>query len=172
MKHRTLAVLVCGALLAALALGAWTSSSSGAEAEPPSGGMFFSLEVDGQTLTNFGELTGLVSGVDPDDLELQSRAGTPLRLPATRTPPSLMLKRGLTTDRALADWHEQALLDSATARKEAILTVFNQTATPVARYRLEKAWPAKIEVVSSAGPSSLALEKVTIVAERLTRVAP
>ena len=58
-------------------------------------------------------------------------------------------------------------------RKTASLVMYNTTGDPVARYNLENAWPAKLEIGAlRAGASSVLLETVTLVCENLQRVAP
>jgi hypothetical protein len=43
---------------------------------------------------------------------------------------------------------------------------------PVARYHLANAWPSKIAFGGVASRSGVAMETVTIVAERIQRVSP
>ena len=79
----------------------------------------------------------------------------------------------MTSDLELAAWHELAMNDWSAARKNASLVMYDATGTPVARYRLENAWPAKLEIGSlKAGASSILLETVTLVCDHLQRVAP
>jgi phage tail-like protein len=70
-------------------------------------------------------------------------------------------------------WHDQALRDLNAAKKNAMLTMYNTAGSPVARYHLENAWPAKVEIGGLlAGASIVLMETVTIVAEDIQRVAP
>ncbi len=131
--------------------------------------MLFELTVDGNIVALFPEVE-LVSGIAPADLELVIRAGeAQLKLPARRTPPTLTLKRGMTTSLELVAWHEQAQLDNAAARRNAVLTAYNASGDPVARWNLTNAWPTKLQVNTlQAGDLT---ETVTIVSERIERVA-
>jgi phage tail-like protein len=79
----------------------------------------------------------------------------------------------MTRNLELAAWHELAMNDWTTARKNATLVMYDATGTPVARYHLENAWPAKLEIGSlSAGASEVLMETVTLVCDHLQRVSP
>ena len=63
--------------------------------------------------------------------------------------------------------------DMAAARKSCSLVMYNVDGKPVARYHMEHAWPAKIEIGGlKAGASEVLMETVVIVCEHLQRVAP
>ena len=96
-----------------------------------------------------------------------------LAVPGKRTPPTVTLKRGMTRNLELAAWHELAMNDWAAARKSVTLVMYNTAGEPVARYHLENAWPAKLELKGfSAGAGAVLMETVTLVSENLQRVAP
>ena len=180
MKSRTLpAAIVGGVILAAAAFGAWTSASQGASGTPPTSAPLsaarFEISIDGHSLALFSEVEGIVSGIDPAELELATRGRkkTELKLPGKRTPPTVTLKRGMTRSLELAAWHELVLAgDMAAARKDVTLTMYSTTGDPVARYNLTDAWPAKLEISAlSAGASEVLFETVTLVAESVRRVS-
>ena len=176
MKSRTLlAVVLGGALLAAAAIGAWTSASQGATpGDDPLTAARFELTIDGASIGAFSDLAGIASGVDADDVEYINRDGTvTLKLPGKRTPPTVTLKRGLTRNLELSAWHELVMLgDIAAARKNVVLTMYNTEGVPVARFNLTNAWPTKLEIggLKAADGSSALIETVTLVCERLQRV--
>ena len=179
MKSRTLlAVLVGGAVLIAGAVGAWTSASQGAGGGVGSGSddpaaVLFEIAIDGATIALFPELE-LSSGIAPADLELVVKGGeTQLKLPAKRTPPTVTLKRGMTRSLEIVAWHELAQLDNAAARKSAALIAYNAAGTPVARWNLTNAWPAKLQLnTQGTGSAQVLMETVTLVSERIQRVSP
>ena len=178
MKSRTLpAAIVGGVILAAAAFGAWTSASQGASGTPPNTPLSaarFEISIDGHSLALFSELEGIVSGIDPAELELATRGRkkTELKLPGKRTPPTVVLGRGLTKDTQLAAWHEAAVDDPAKARKNGTLVMFNTKGEPVARYHLENAWPSKLEIGTPEPGSDGALyERVTLSCDRIKRLA-
>ena len=177
MKSRTLlAALLGGVILIAGAVGAWTSASQGAAApgDDPSAAVRFELSIDGHSIGMFSELEGIVSGYDRSELGIRRRGrNQELRIPASRMPQTVTLKRGLTRNMELAAWHEVVILgDIAAARKSVSLTMYNATGDPVARYHLTNAWPSKLDIgVLKAGASEVLFETVTLSAEFIQRVS-
>jgi len=126
--------------------------------------------VDGHDIATFSELQGISSGYDVDFIESDGRK---LAVPGKRPAPTVTLKRGMTSNLELAAWHELAMTDWSAARKSASLVMYDATGAPVARYNLENAWPAKLEIGSlSAGASEVLMETVTLVCDHLQRVSP
>ena len=63
--------------------------------------------------------------------------------------------------------------DMMTARRSCSLVMYAADGKPVARYHMEHAWPAKIEIGAlKAGASEVLMETVTLVCEHIQRVAP
>ena len=177
MKSRTLlAVLVGAAVLVAGGIGAWTSASKGAVPTPdPFTAARFELTIDGHSLAVFSELAGISSGYNIEELELITRSGgeTLIKPPGKRTPPTVTLRRGLTTNLELSAWHELVLLgDVAAAKKNVTLIAYNAAGEPVARFHLTDAWPAKLDINGlSAGAGQLLMETVTMTCEFIQRVS-
>jgi phage tail-like protein len=173
MKTRTLLfALLAGVLLALGGFGAWTTASQGASAPgDPLTAARFSIVIDGSEIAAFSELADLSSGFEVDVLETTERGL--LTIPSKRHPQSVTLKRGMTSGIELWAWHELVMNGSlAEAQKDVTLVMYDETGTPVARYHLENAWPAKLEIGSlKAGTSSVLMETVTIVSENLQRVS-
>ena len=168
---RLLFALLFGLLLTVAAVGAWTATSQGAAAPPDDiTAARFEIVIDGRSIATFAELQGITSGYDIDFIESDGRR---LAVPGKRPPPTVTLKRGMTSDLELAAWHELAMSDWSAARKNASLVMYDATGTPVARYSLENAWPAKLEIGSlRVGSSSVVMETVTLVCDHLQRVSP
>jgi phage tail-like protein len=135
----------------------------------------FSITIDGYEIASFQELQGITTSVEVVDYMSSSDKEVILKkLPGKRNPPTLQLKRGKNNSMELWSWHEAVLMgDMGVARKSCSLVMYNVDGKPVARYHLEHAWPAKIEVGSlKAGASEVLTESVTIVCEHIQRVAP
>ena len=135
----------------------------------------FSITIDGYEIASFSELLGITTEVKPVDfLESTDKEVVFKKLPGTRMPPTITLKRGKNSSMELWAWHEAVLNgDIVAARKSATLVMYNTDGKPVARYHLEHAWPSKLEIGAlKAGSSEVLMETVTIVCERLQRVAP
>jgi len=134
----------------------------------------FELSIDGHSMAQFSELSGISSAIDVVDfIQSDAKANTLKKLPGKRTPPTVTLQRGMTKNIEMAAWHELVVLgDVAAARKSCSLTMFNTKGEPVARYHMTEAWPSKIEIGAlKAGASEVLMEKVTIVCEFIQRVS-
>lgn len=135
----------------------------------------FSLTIDGYEIASFSELGGINTEVEVVDfLESSDKEVVFKKLPGKCKPPHLILKRGKNASMELWAWHEAVINgDIVAARKSCSLVMYNYDGKPVARYHCEHAWPAKIEIGAlKAGASEVLMETVTIVCERIQRVAP
>jgi phage tail-like protein len=135
----------------------------------------FSITIDGYEIAAFSELQGITTQVDVVDfLQSSDKEVMLTKLPGKRTPPTVILKRGKNNSMELWSWHEAVLAgDMAAARKSCSLVMYNTDGKPVARYHMENAWPAKIEIGGlKAGASEVLMESVTVVCEHIQRVAP
>jgi phage tail-like protein len=134
----------------------------------------FELSIDGHSMAQFSSLSGISSSIDVVDfIQSDGKENILKKLPGRRTPPTVVLERGMTRNIEMAAWHELVVLgDVAAARKSCSLTMFNTKREPVARYHLTEAWPSKIEIGAlKAGASEVLIEKVTIVCEFIQRTS-
>ena len=135
----------------------------------------FSITIDGYEIASFAELLGITTEVEAVELmESTDKAVVLKKLPGKTKPPTLVLKRGKNTSMELWAWHEAVLNgDIVAARKSCSLVMYSTDGKPVARYHLEHAWPAKLEIGGlKAGASEVLMETVTLVCEHIQRVAP
>ncbi|MET9021832.1 phage tail protein [Actinopolymorpha sp. NPDC004070] len=86
----------------------------------------------------------------------------------------MTLKRGQTNELELWAWHEAAVSgDVRAARKDCTRVMYAVDGKPVARCHLDHAWPSTLEVGAlKAGPAEALYETVTLICERLHRLAP
>jgi phage tail-like protein len=147
-----------------------------AEAADPLVAARFSITIDGVEIAQFSELVELSSGIDPSDLRLGLDEKDKLflkKLPGKRKPPTVTVKRGKTRDLAVFEWHHDALLRGAQARRSCTLTMYATDGQATAKYYLENAWPSKIEISGlKAGASEVLYETVTLTCEDIQRVNP
>ncbi|MDQ1423233.1 MAG: hypothetical protein QOD72_731 [Acidimicrobiaceae bacterium] len=135
----------------------------------------FSITIDGSEIATFSELTGITTSVDVVDfIESSDKEVVMRKLPGRRNPPTVVLKRGKNNSMELWAWHESVLQGNmAAARRSCSLVMYNVDGKPVARYHLEDAWPAKIEIGGlKAGASEVLMESVTLTCTHIQRVAP
>jgi phage tail-like protein len=166
-------VVLC--LLVAAAVGLVASPvSSGAgvlSSTDPVTAARFAIVVDGQQVAAFSELQALTSGYETEDIDVDQKE-TILTVPTKHRPPSVILKRGLTSDRALWDWHADAIQNGSRAWRDAELVMYDYEGRPVARFTMINAWPSKLEVDTlSSGGQAVAMETLTLACERLERVS-
>ena len=135
----------------------------------------FSITIDGYEIASFAELLGITTEVEAVELmESTDKSVVLKKLPGKVKPPTLVLKRGKNASMELWAWHEAVLNgDIVAARKSCSLVMYSTDGKPVARYHLEHAWPAKLEIGAlKAGASEVLMETVTLVCEHIQRVAP
>jgi phage tail-like protein len=129
----------------------------------------FAITVNGLAVAQFSELVELSSGLDLSELELGSNQR---RKAAKQALGTVTLQRGKNSDLSLFTWHRDAL-DDDDARRDAVLTMYSTAGLAVAKYNLENAWPARIEITTvKAGAVQVIYEKVTFACEDIERVAP
>lgn len=134
----------------------------------------FSITIDGYEIAAFSELQGITTEVEPVELmESTDNEVILKKLPGKAKPATIVLKRGKNSSMELWAWHEAVLMgDIVAARKSCSLVMYSTDGKPVARYHLEHAWPSKLEIGAlKAGSSEVLMETVTIVSERIQRVA-
>ncbi len=134
----------------------------------------FSITIDGYEIASFSELQGITTEVEPVELmESTDKEVILKKMPGKTKPATLVLKRGKNASMELWAWHEAVLMgDIVAARKSCSLVMYDTAGKPVARYHLEHAWPAKLEIGAlKAGASEVLMETVTIVSERIQRVS-
>jgi phage tail-like protein len=134
----------------------------------------FSITIDGYEIAAFSELQGITTEVKPvEHLESSDKEVILKKLPGKTEPATVVLKRGKSDHMALWAWHESVLNgDIINARKSCSLVMYGPDGKAVARYHLEMAWPSKLEIGAlKAGSSEVLMETVTIVSERIQRVA-
>jgi phage tail-like protein len=160
----------------AVLVGAGVLATSGLGAPPPDpiSAVRYSITIDGFEIGSFSELGGITTEIVPPDYLATPANGVILnKLPGKVKPPTIVLKRGLTSSLELSAWHDAALKGQATARKSVSLVAYNAEGSPVARWFLERAWPTKLEISGlKAGASAVLIETVTLTADYVQRVAP
>ena len=176
-SHRLIYGLVAVLLLVAATVAAIAAPASSNARAPASssqvGAARFALIVDGSEVAVFGDLVGLMSGFETSQLELNLGGSAPrLDLPGKLTPPTVTLKRGMTSSLDLWDWHADAIQDGSRAWRDAELVMFDYDGTPVARWRMDNAWPSKLEIgtLAAGAGENIATESMTIVSKRIRRV--
>ena len=137
-------------------------------------GYHFSIEVDGVTMAQFQEVSGITSELDVIELKENTKDGKYIlhKLPGNRKPPTITLKRAKNASKDLWEWHQKIYQGSVSdARKNGSVVLYNYDHSEVGRYNFMNAWPSKVSMSTlKAGSNDVLMEEVTIVCEELERV--
>jgi phage tail-like protein len=137
-------------------------------------GYHYSIEIDGVTIAQFQEVSGLTSELDVIELKENTKDGKYIihKLPGNRKPPSITLKRAKSASTDLWQWHQQIFQGNiSSARKNGSVVLYNYDHSEVGRYNFINAWPSKVSMSAlKAGANEVLMEEVTIVCEELERV--
>jgi phage tail-like protein len=137
-------------------------------------GYHFSIEIDGVSIAQFQEVSGIASELDVIDLQQNTSDGKAVihKLPGNRKPPTITLKRGKNASKDIWDWHEKIFQGKVSdARKNGSVVLYAYDHSEVGRYNFVNAWPSKVSMGTlKAGANEVLMEEVTLVCEELTRV--
>lgn len=136
----------------------------------PYGSYNFLVEIDGITRAAFHEASGFDSSIDVID----HREGGNIvlnKLPGMVKYSNISLKRGITDDRELFDWHMQWVKgDPAAKRKNGSVILLDRQGQEKVRWNFINAWPAKWTGPSfTSEGNDVAIETLELAHEGLER---
>jgi phage tail-like protein len=144
-----------------------------ARATDPLIGYSFSLDVQGTLTGFFTEVSGLGSETEIVEHKITDPSGRDLvqKIPGRTKYTDITLKRGVTAMMDIWKWRKMVESgDIVGARKNATITMFDQSLNAVAKWNLENAWPTKVSGPSiSAEGSTVTIEEVSITFEMMER---
>ena len=135
----------------------------------------FAIDFDGADPTAFfTELGGVTSELDVIDFRSMTADGKSVikKIPGKSKPPTITLKRGVTSNADLWGWHQQAVAgDVDSARRSGSLIFYDSTGSAeVTRWNFTNAWPSKLTVgTAKADSNEVTIEEITIVCEELLK---
>lgn len=130
--------------------------------QDPYGGFNFLVEIDDIEVAAFSEASGLESTVDIIEYRDGSDDTTVRKLPGLKTYANLVLKRGITDDRSLWEWHK-TILDGGIQRRSVTVKLLNEARETALRFECRNAWPCRWSGPSfDAGRSSVAIETLEL----------
>jgi len=118
----------------------------------------FLVEIDGVTRAGFTECSGLTS--DTDAIDYREGADLALnvrKLPGLRKFTNVILKRGYTDNKELAEWRKR-ICNGAKDRRNADIILLDEARNEVLRWRIREAWISKWE----SGPFNAKTNDVVI----------
>jgi phage tail-like protein len=130
----------------------------------------FLVELDGITRGTFQEVSGLDATTEPIEYREGGQNTTVRKLPGLTKYGNIVLKRGVTSDTELYDWHRQTVLGVIDRRNGSII-VLDRQGGEVARWNFIDAWPTKYDIPDfNATGNEVAVETLEIVHEGVERV--
>jgi phage tail-like protein len=119
----------------------------------------FVVEINGIQAASFAEVSGLAS--ETAVIEYRTGGDTTLRkLPGLRKFGNITLKRGVTQDTELWDWHESA------ERRNGSIVLLDAKRNEVVRWNFANGWPCKWEgPMLNARANEVAIETLEIAVE-------
>ena len=131
----------------------------------------FQVEVDGVTIAQFKEATGLSQEISVIEHEENKQGGIPIlkKLPGVAKWGDITLKRGQTDDPGWWQWIKEVQEGKIdTARRNASIVLYDYERGEKLRFNILNAWPSKLTVGGlQAGGSEVVVEEVTLVHEGL-----
>jgi phage tail-like protein len=102
----------------------------------------FLVEIDGISRAAFHEASGFDSTIDVVEHREGGENTTLRKLPGMTKYSNIVLKRGVTDDVELYDWHRQTVL-GAIERRNGSIVLLDRQGNEQARWNFLNAWPAK-----------------------------
>ncbi|ANZ38860.1 phage tail protein [Lentzea guizhouensis] len=134
-------------------------------------GHSFGLEVDGITIKQISEVTGLKMEQDVIELKQNTSDGKYVvkKLPGRKKAGEVTFTRGLTGDNSFERWVKDAQFGKmGAARKNGVVVVYDYEGQPIKRYKIMHAWPKSLEIGSlKAGDTSVLTEKLVVTYEEM-----
>lgn len=134
-------------------------------------GHSFGLEVDGITIKQISEVTGLKMEQDVIELKQNTADGKYVvkKLPGRKKAGEVTFTRGLTGDNSFEKWVKDAQFGKmGNARKNGVVVVYDYEGHPIKRYKIMHAWPKSLEIGSlKAGDTSVLTEKLVVTYEEM-----
>jgi phage tail-like protein len=136
-------------------------------------GFSFALEVSGTLTGYFTEISGLGSETEIIEHKVVDPQGRDLiqKIPGRLKYTDGTIKRGVTKLKDIWDWRK--LVEDGNivgARKNATVTMYDQSLSAVARWNLTNAWPTKVSGPTiNSDSSAFAVEEVSVTFEYMER---
>lgn len=131
----------------------------------------FQIEVDGITLAQFKEVSGLSIEIKVIEHEEVTPGGVPIikKIPGPKKWGDITLKRGKTEDKGWWEWINTIHQGNITGgRRNGSIVLYDYALGEKARWNFINAWPSKVSVSGlKAGGSEVVVEECTLVHEGL-----
>lgn len=128
----------------------------------------FLVQIDGINQAGFSEVTGLETRVEAIDYR-EGGDHVIRKLPGLRKFGNITLKRGVTKNHELQDWHKN-ILQGQLDRRSVVIILLDDALQEVVRWVVSEAWPVKWEGPDlNAKSSEVAIEELELCCEGIER---
>lgn len=135
----------------------------------PYSGFNFLVEIEGITRAAFQEVSGLDATIEVTEYREGGELTNVRKLPGLTTYSNVVLKRGVTDDRDLYDWH-RAAVGGDVQRQTGSVVLLDRRGEEVARWNFREAWPTKWEGPAlNATANEVAIETLELAHEGIER---
>jgi phage tail-like protein len=138
-------------------------------------GFNFGLEVGGQITGYFTEVSGIGSESEVIEHKVVDESGHDIiqMIPGRLKWTEVTLKRGITAVLDVWNWRDKIVNgDTAGARTNGSIIMFDRAFTPVARWDFVNGWPSKVTGPSlKADSNEFGIEEMVVVHEGIKRVS-
>lgn len=125
----------------------------------------FVVEIEGVSVAGFSECSGLSVEAEVVEYRNGNEDTAPRKLPGLKKFGNIVLKRGITADRALWEWF-QTVMDGQTERRSGSIVLLNEAREPAVRWNFREGWPCKWVGPTLHGKGSeIAIEELAIAVE-------
>ena len=135
----------------------------------PHGNFIFQLEIDGITIANFLECSGLKTSTTIFELEEGGMNHRVHKLPGQSRWENIVLRQGVTNDMSLLEWRQEILEDMFSKRRNGAIIIKDLAMGEVRRYSFVNAWPVAYEGPNlSANGAELAIDMLELAHHGIT----
>lgn len=134
-------------------------------------GFTFKIEIDGQVIAQFKEVSGMESSREVIEHRENNITGKEVikKLPGKKSWGDITLKRGVTDNMVVWDWHKLVMdgkIDEA--RKNGSIVLYDYAGGETARWNILNCWPNKVTINGlQAGSSDVLVEEMSLAHEGL-----
>ena len=135
--------------------------------DDPFTGFNFRVEIDGIQIAAFSEVSGLESETAVIEYRVGGGRNTVRKLPGLTKYANIVLRRGMTQDAELWNWHKRIIEGNADRRNGSIVLLDNE-GNAVVRWNFVRGWICKWEGPAlNASANEVAIETIAIAHEGL-----
>ena len=130
----------------------------------------FAVDLGGEVTAGFSDVSGLSTDVTVAEYRAgNDKARYTHKLPGLHKTSDVTLKRGVINSKDLQAWMQQVRDEGPVAKRDVVITMFDETGTPVQSWKLHNAMPLKYTgpTLAGKGGGDVAMEELVLSVEEL-----